>query len=281
MHATISHSEDDVSATVSENATNPPRKNKLNSLPRLGRYLFALCLSAFAIQYFLLLHRPADLGDIPPYTIGHPLAAVLVGAALLFSALSIISGVRAALSTRLVGAAFLLDFLIYHVARIYSNLGSGNLRTRAFETLTIAGVAFVLGAIFSIESSEPAEPLEATANFGRLLVAVSLAVFGVQHFMYHGLVASLIPSWMPARVFLAYFAGAAFIAAAVSFATGKLARLAGLALALVFLIFIVTLHAPLVAHSLYSANLWSSALVALTMCSVGLIIAESFSANTE
>lgn len=252
----------------------------LKSLPRLGRFLFAFSLGAFAVQYFLFLHRPADLANIPPYTVGRPLSAVLVGAALLLSALSIVSGVRAALSTRVVGAAFLLDFLIYHVVRIYSHLPDGNLRTRAFETLAIAGAAFVLGATFSRNSSAPPEPIEATSNFGRLLVAVSLAIFGVQHFIYHGLIASLIPTWMPARVFLAYFTGAAFLAFAISFGAGKLARLAGLLLALMFLIFIATLHAPLVTRPPHSANLWSSMLVALTMCAIGLIVAESFPAKT-
>lgn len=252
----------------------------LNFIPRLGRYFFAICLGAFAVQYFVFLHRPNDLVNIPPYAIGRAPSAFLVGAGLLIAAVSIASGVRAALFTRLVGAAFLLEFLIYHVARIYSNLASGNLRTRAFETLAIAGAAFVLGAIFSTKSSAPPGPVESTANFGRLLVAVSLAVFGVEHFMYHNSIASLIPAWMPGHHFLAYFTGAAFLAASLSFATGRLARLAGSLLALMFFIFVATLHAPLVAHSCRSANLWSSMFVAFTMCAIGLILAESFPANS-
>lgn len=197
------------------------------------------------------------------------------------AAVCMASGIRGALASKLLGAAFLLDFLIFHVARLYSNLASGNLRTRAFETLTIAGAAFVLGAIFSRESSAPAGPVDATANFGRLLVTVSLVIFGIQRFIYHASIASLIPAWIPAHLFLAYFTGAAFFAAALSFATGQLARLAGLLLALMFFIWVVTLHAPLVVHSPHSGNLWSSMFVGLMMCAVGLILAESFSKQRE
>jgi len=248
-------------------------------LPRLGRYFFAVSMGAFSVQYFLLFRHPDSLANIPPYTIGRPVSAFLVGLALLVVAICTASGIRGALATKLLGGGFLLAFLIFHVARLYSNLASGNLRTRAFETLTIAGAAFVLGAMFSREASAPAGPVEATVNFGRLLVIVSLVIFGVQHFMYHAFIASLIPAWMPARLFFVYFTGAAFLAAALSFATGKLARLAGLLLALMIFIWVVTLHAPLVAHSPHSANLWSSMFVAFTMCAVALILAESFPAK--
>ena len=252
----------------------------MNWLPRLGRYFFAFAMGAFSVQYFLFLHHPESLVNIPPYSVVRPLSGFLVGLGLLIAAVCIASGIRGALASKLLGAAFLLDFLIFHVAQLYSNLASGNLRTRAFETLTLAGAAFGLGAIFSRKSSAPAGPVDATVNFGRLLVTVSLVIFGVQHFMYHTFIASLIPAWMPARIFLAYFTGAAFLAAALSFATGRLARVAGLLLALMLFIWVIILHAPLVAHSPHSANLWSSMFVAFTMCAVGLIIAESFRATT-
>lgn len=257
-------------------------KSVLDFFLRLGRYLFAISIGAFALQYFVYAHRPQDLMNIPPYTIVHSISAYFAGAALLITALSIGSGIRAALSSRILGAGLLLDFLIFHAARLLHNLQNGNIRTRAFETLAIAGVSFVLGATFSREKSGfSTAPLDATENFGVLLVAISLAIFGAQHFMYHAYIASLIPSWIPARTFLAYFTGAAFLAAALSFVTRKVARLAGILLALMFLIWIAVLHAPLVAHSPHNGNLWSSLFVAVAMAGSGLILAESFPPKTE
>jgi uncharacterized membrane protein len=59
------------------------------------------------------------------------------------------------------------------------------------------------------------------ATFG-----IPLVIFGIQHLMYGRFVATLVPSWIPGRLFWAYFVGVAFIAAAVSIATKKQAYLA-------------------------------------------------------
>src|SRR5256885_1650651 len=83
--------------------------------------------------------------------------------------------------------------------------------------------------------------------------------------MYHNFIASLIPKWIPGRLFLAYFTGAAFVAAALSIAVGKITRLAGILLAIMFLIWVVVLHAPRVAHAIHDANVWASMLVPVSM----------------
>lgn len=78
---------------------------------------------------------------------------------------------------------------------------------------------------------------------------------------------------MPARLFLAYFTSLAFLAAALSFAIGIVMRLAGILLPAMFLIWVVELHAPRVAHVLHNGNEWASMIVALAMDATGLIVA--------
>src|SRR6266851_4263384 len=56
--------------------------------------------------------------------------------------------------------------------------------------------------------------MDKSQTVGRIFVAVSLVVFGVQHFLYGGFVAGLVPAFMPGRLFWAYFVGVAFFAAA-------------------------------------------------------------------
>jgi uncharacterized membrane protein len=46
-------------------------------------------------------------------------------------------------------------------------------------------------------------------------IAVPMAIFGVQHFVYLQFVGAFIPAWIPWRTFWACFTGAALIAAAV------------------------------------------------------------------
>ncbi|HEV2423588.1 MAG TPA: hypothetical protein VGZ29_02045 [Terriglobia bacterium] len=205
---------------------------------------------------------------------------MLIGAILLAASLSLASGEGARVAARLLGAALVLDFVIVHIPRMADAPGSSGVRGLAFETLSVAAIAFVLAPMAASPRSAAA-PRDRFpglgATVGRYLFAVSLVVFAFFHFMLIPLVASLIPAWIPGRVFLAYFTGAGFIAAALAIATGKLARLAGILLGAMFLIFVVTLHVPRVAHAIGSADEWTSLLVAVAMAGGGFIVAGLFS----
>lgn len=80
---------------------------------------------------------------------------------------------------------------------------------------------------------------------GRYLFAVPMFLFGLFHFMNGNMMAeSFIPDWLPFKLFFVYLTGAGLIAAAVSFVIKVYARLAGLLLALMLLLFIVLLWMP-------------------------------------
>src|SRR5712691_3999274 len=81
-------------------------------------------------------------------------------------------------------------------------------------------------------------------SLGRIFVAISLVVFGVQHFIYGGFVATLVPAFMPGRLFWAYFVGVAFVTAAIGILTSMLARPAATMLGVMFFLFLVLLHIP-------------------------------------
>lgn len=70
--------------------------------------------------------------------------------------------------------------------------------------------------------------------FGSLFYAAPLAAFGTEHFTLTKIIASLIPKWIPWHLYLAYFVGACFIAAALSLVTRIQARLAASLVALAF-----------------------------------------------
>jgi hypothetical protein len=62
--------------------------------------------------------------------------------------------------------------------------------------------------------------------FGRLFLAVPMAVFGAQHFTAAIYVARLLPSWIPGHLFWTYFVGVALLVGRPQHVTGKKARLA-------------------------------------------------------
>jgi uncharacterized membrane protein YphA (DoxX/SURF4 family) len=112
-------------------------------------------------------------------------------------------------------------------------------------------------------------------TLGRILVAVSLVVFGIQHFIYGGFVAGLVPAWMPGRLFWAYFVGVAFIAAAVGLLVELLARPAATMLGVMFFLFVLLLHSPRIALHSRDGNEWTSGFVALAMCGGAWILASA------
>ena len=117
--------------------------------------------------------------------------------------------------------------------------------------------------------------MEKSQTLGRIFVALSLVVFGVQHFIYGGFVAGLVPTWMPGHLFWAYFVGAAFFAAAAGILYKLMARPAATMLGVMFFLFIVLLHIPRIVGSSSDGNEWTSGFVALAMCGGAWILASA------
>jgi uncharacterized membrane protein len=76
------------------------------------------------------------------------------------------------------------------------------------------------------------------------LLSVVLFVFGVFHFLHPRDLLNFVPSFMPGGIIWVYFVGAAFILVALSFLTNKLVKVAGYVLAILLIIFIVSIHLP-------------------------------------
>jgi hypothetical protein len=61
----------------------------MDGLTSLGRYIFAISIGAFGVQYFVYAHSARDLINIPPYTVARPLAGYLIGAGLVIASMSL------------------------------------------------------------------------------------------------------------------------------------------------------------------------------------------------
>lgn len=77
-----------------------------------------------------------------------------------------------------------------------------------------------------------------------VLFGGSLPVFGLSHFARIEFTAGMIPAWMPAPVFWAWFTGACHVASGAAILTGVLARLASLLFAVMVSGFLLLLHVP-------------------------------------
>ena len=79
---------------------------------------------------------------------------------------------------------------------------------------------------------------------GRVVYALPFAVFGLLHFMSASAMAGLVPSWLPGGVFWVYLTGVAMLAASIALLANKLVMQAGMGLAALLAVYILTIHLP-------------------------------------
>jgi putative oxidoreductase len=78
-----------------------------------------------------------------------------------------------------------------------------------------------------------------------ILLALVMAAFGIYHFVYPQNLMAYVPSFLPdAGNLWVYLPGAAFILAAIAFVTNRMVRLAGYLLAIMLIVFVLTIHLP-------------------------------------
>jgi uncharacterized membrane protein len=121
-----------------------------------------------------------------------------------------------------------------------------------------AGVAALVVGLFLVRSR-----FAAASGAGKLLVlgpafeAVALAIFAAEHFLAARDLSGLVPHWLPGALFWTYFVGAALLAAAISFIAWRHVRWSALLLALLFLIFVVTIDLPNLPAHVHERLFWT------------------------
>ncbi|MCU1222660.1 MAG: hypothetical protein JWQ42_753 [Edaphobacter sp.] len=252
-------------------------------LMRVGRILFAVAMAFFGVQYLIFASHAAGPAPGPPWTPGSPSLAWVAGVGLLAVAVCLVTKRQGRLAATLLGVVLLLRLLLVHLPGLIARLHDPGMWTTAFEILAMCGAAFVLAGMLSggwPRSQGWDRAVDMMSEVGRLLFAIALVVFGVQHFMYASFVAMLVPAWIPGHLFWAYFVGVAFIAAAVSIVANRISRLAAILLGTMFLLWVILLHAPRVAAAgPHNGNEWTSEFVALAMCGGSFVLAGALSSG--
>ncbi len=251
------------------------RRYCVNRQATLGRYFLVAAVAYFGVQYILSARFPGGLPPIPPWTPGGAIGAYLVGVCLLALSVGLLLDRYAALSAAVFGALFLFCVFALHTWKLSDVIHRGTDRTRALEPMALAGAAFVLAELLSADHSAPFSRavMQGLALFGRVLFGFTLVVFGAQHFMYAEYIATLIPSWIPGHLLFTYLSGVGMISAGVALLINVCARLASILLGLMFLFWVLFLHAPRVAGSLRNGNEWASMMVALAMSGSAFVFA--------
>jgi uncharacterized membrane protein len=108
-----------------------------------------------------------------------------------------------------------------------------------------AGILLFLVALWAAKTDVArAGGLDKIVVLSNLCFAVPLAVFGLEHLSFAKFIMLGVPSYMPWRLFWAYFVGVALLAASVSIATKIQVRWSGLLFGIMMVLFVAMVHVP-------------------------------------
>jgi uncharacterized membrane protein YphA (DoxX/SURF4 family) len=243
-----------------------------------SRVCIAVALIGFGVQQFHFTGDLAGIELLPPWLLTHASSAWPVGILLIAGAINIALTRRARVVSIVLAFLFLVSLLLFDqssFAQMGQDIGQ---RTRVFEMITISAGFLILAASLPAgnwSSDRAHSAIRIAGLVGRLCFAVSMAVFGWSHIVIPKFIASLIPAWMPAHLFFAYFTACVFFAAALALVTGFLLRPASFALGLMLFLWVITLHAPRVAAAMHNRDEWNSLFVALIISGFSFVLAAS------
>jgi uncharacterized membrane protein len=110
---------------------------------------------------------------------------------------------------------------------------------------------------------------------GPVFEAVALAIFAAEHFLAARDLSAIVPRWIPGALFWTYFVGAALLAAAISFITWRYVRWSASLLAVLFLIFVATIHLPNLTKHLHERLFWTIAVRETAFAGGAMVLAGS------
>jgi uncharacterized membrane protein len=252
--------------------------NSTQALYHAGVAIFAFAILAIGVETIVCAGTSTDtLGygyrviGIIPWLPPIPWLAVIYGAMLAAGGAGLLFKRTARAAALAVGLLLIVPTLILDVSKYIAHASDMSLRTQVFEPVAIVALAWML---LPGEASN-----HVLVQISRYAAALALVVFGVDHFLALAPIGTLLPGWIPWHVFWIAFFGAGFIAAGLAIAIGRLQRWAALGIALMFAIWVLTLHGPRVL-GLYgipgapqSPAEWESLFIAVALCGGFLALA--------
>ncbi len=225
----------------------------MKNLVKAGRAFYAIGIAGTGIQQFIYADfRPVFLPQWPSQLPGLGLCAYLAGAALVIAAIIILISKNARTTSLILGVAFLLFFLAFHLTyQLFFSPYSFHLGlwTDALKDLAFSGGAFVIAGSYGegrlrYNKSSIDSLLNTFIAIGRIFFSITMIVFGIDHFLYTEFVATLVPAWMPGHTFWTYFAGVALIGAGVCIILKIKLKFVSLLLGIMLFLWFILLHIP-------------------------------------
>lgn len=109
-----------------------------------------------------------------------------------------------------------------------------------------------------------------------LLYGLALIAFGLSHFFYVNLTAPLVPAWLPAPLFWAYFTGCIYLATGLAIALGLAPRSGAAIAALQITLITLLVWGPMLVAGGLSTMHWQETVVSWALTVASWVVAASF-----
>jgi len=210
---------------------------------------FAIPLAAFGAEH---LSGGIPLQMVPAYMPWRLFWLYFVGVALIAASLSIATKIQVRWSGLLVGIMMFLFVAMLHLPGAI-RVGGRIIGTIVFRELSFGGGAWVLAAMAMGGNGDGRR--KSLITVGRVLIAIAVIVFGVQHFLHPlGLpgvpLQKQMPTWIPARAFIDSLTGTFLIVAGVCFLLARKTRLAATYLGAWIVLLVVVIYGPVLIGAL-------------------------------
>lgn len=240
-----------------------------------GPYLYAAAIAGFGIIQLVTQNFMTGLLPVPATLPLRLLWVYVTSGIFLMAAAGIFFNIRQQQAAVAAGSLFLVFLLFLHLPKLISNIYDAGQWAATFETVMLASGAFIMAPFLSNEIFEKPQwirTINAMSVLGRYLFALALLIFAIQHIKYEAYIETLIPSWLPVTVFWSYLVIVAYFLSAISLITRIRLFLASALLGIMFLTWVIILHAPRAIARQTVETEWSSLCVALAVAGVAFSI---------
>src|SRR6202012_2889743 len=213
----------------------------------MAPYLYGAAIAAFGVIQLVTQNFLSALLPVPPMLPLRGILMVLSSAVFILAGLCIFFGIRRQLALVAAGILLAVFLLALQLPLLLIDPHNGGNWAVTFEGVMLTSGAFILAAEWPDQvlfGRRWNRTIHLLAMIGHYLFALSLFIFCIQHILYFDYILSLIPSWMPARMVLDYVVVVGYILCGISLVIGQRVGLAATWLGIMFLLWVLLLHAP-------------------------------------
>jgi len=240
----------------------------------LGIRLYALSAVALGVVGLRWGDFALQWQPVPPGVPGRTALAYLFAAALVVSGAALNQGRMARAGAAALCALFGVAVLLHAPAVVTHPLVVGAWSGLAEQ------LALLSGAWLAFTMLSSAARAGGRLRLGQLAFGACLIAFGLAHFFYLDFTASLVPPWLPpGQLFWAAATGVAHLAAGLAVLMRVRAHLAAVLLSIMFALFGLLVHAPLLFADPASHLNWVMNAMNLALTGAACVLADSLSSR--